>query len=73
MANSVWSPGLQRAAEDTGRYDWVVAIPYLFGTAFWAAAARPERTAFIPCVHDERHAWTGAVRRALTEARGAAC
>ncbi len=53
MAQSVWSPGLQDAVEDAARYDWLVAMPYLFGTTYWAAAARPERTALIPCVHDE--------------------
>ncbi|HTI33116.1 MAG TPA: hypothetical protein VL422_05515, partial [Miltoncostaea sp.] len=48
MAQSVWSPGLQAALEDARRYDWVVAMPYLFGTTYWAVAARPERTALIP-------------------------
>ena len=70
MAQSVWSPGLQDAAEDAGRYDWLVCMPYLFGTTFWATAARPERTALIPCVHDEAHAWVPAVRRMLASARG---
>jgi glycosyltransferase involved in cell wall biosynthesis len=70
MGQSVWSPGLQEAAEDRGRYDWLVAMPYLFGTTFWAAAARPERTALVPCVHDEPHAWTGVVREMLGTVRG---
>lgn len=70
MSQSVWSPGLQDAAEDTGRYDWLVPMPYLFGTTFWAAAARPERTALIPCVHDEAHAWQPVVREMLGSVRG---
>lgn len=70
MGQSVWSPGLQDAAEDAGRYDWLVCMPYLFGTTFWAAEARPERTALIPCVHDEAHAWVPAVRRMLGSVRG---
>jgi glycosyltransferase involved in cell wall biosynthesis len=70
MAQSVWSPGLQAAAQTPGRYEWLIAVPYLFGVGFWAAAARPERTAFIPCVHDEPHAWSDVVRDALTGARG---
>ena len=70
MGQSVWSPGLQEAAEDAGRYDWLVCMPYLFGTTFWAAAGRPERTALIPCVHDEPHAWVPAVRRMLGAVRG---
>ena len=70
MGQSVWSAGLQAAAEDADRYDWAVGIPYLFGTGFWAAAARPERTALIPCLHDEPHARTRIVVGALTAARG---
>ncbi len=70
MGNSVWSPTLQDALEDEGRYDWVVAIPYLFGTTFWAAAGRSDRTALIPCVHDESHAWTRVVRTALASVSG---
>jgi glycosyltransferase involved in cell wall biosynthesis len=70
MGQSVWSPGLQEAAEDEGRYDWLVCVPYLFGTTYWAAAARPGRTALIPCVHDEPHAWVPAVRRMLAVVRG---
>jgi glycosyltransferase involved in cell wall biosynthesis len=62
MSQSVWSPGLQDAAEDEGRYDWLVAMPYLFGTTYWAATARPDRTALVPCVHDEPHAWSPVVR-----------
>lgn len=69
MGHSVWSPELQRAA--TGReYDWLVCMPYLFGTTFWATLARPGRTALVPCVHDEPHAWTPVVREMLTTARG---
>jgi glycosyltransferase involved in cell wall biosynthesis len=70
MAESVWSEGLQRAAEDDARYDWLVAMPYLFGTAFWAAMARPSRTALVPCVHDEPHAWQPVVRDMLGEVAG---
>jgi glycosyltransferase involved in cell wall biosynthesis len=70
MAHSVWSPGLQEAAEDATRYDWLVCLPYLFGTTFWCAANRPERTALIPCVHDEPHAWQPVVREMLARAGG---
>ena len=70
MGNSVWSEGLQQAVEDTSRYDWIVATPYLFGTTFWAVAGRPARTALISCLHDEPYAWLPAVRDALTSARG---
>lgn len=70
MANSAWSPGLQRAAEEPGRYDWLVCVPYLFGTTFWATAARPARTAVISCLHDEPYAWLPVVADCLNAARG---
>jgi glycosyltransferase involved in cell wall biosynthesis len=70
MGQSVWSPELQRAVEDASRYDWIVAMPYLFGTTYWAVAARPARTALIPCVHDEPHAWHPVVREMLGAAAG---
>ena len=69
MGNSVWSEGLQRAVDEASDR-WIVAIPYLFGTAFWAAAAHAERTALIPCAHDEPHARLPAVRRALEGVAG---
>jgi glycosyltransferase involved in cell wall biosynthesis len=70
MGHSVWSEGLQRALEDRDRYDWIIAMPYLFGTTYWAVAGRPERTALISCLHDEPYAWLPAVRAALSSARG---
>ncbi len=70
MANSVWSEELNDAAADRSRYDWVIGIPYLFGTTFWTAASRPDRTCLIPCVHDERHAWQPVVRSMLSGVRG---
>lgn len=67
MANSAWAPGIIDAA---GSYDWVVAMPYLFGTTFWAAVADPDRTVIIPCLHDEAHARQPVVLDALCTARG---
>lgn len=70
MANSVWSPGLQRLIDDRSRYDWILPVPYLFGTTYWATVSRPERCCPIPCVHDEAHAWTPLVRSMLSRVRG---
>jgi glycosyltransferase involved in cell wall biosynthesis len=67
MADSVWSPGIMSAAEE---YRWLVAMPYLFGTSFWATVADPERTVLIPCLHDEPHARQPAVLDMLCSARG---
>lgn len=70
MANSVWSEPMLDAADDRSRYDWVIGIPYLFGTAFWSVAQRPERSCLIPCLHDEPHAWTPVVRDMLAGVQG---
>lgn len=67
MADSVWSPGIIAAMPE---YQWVVAMPYLFGTSFWATVADPDRTVLIPCLHDEHHARQAAVLDALCSARG---
>jgi glycosyltransferase involved in cell wall biosynthesis len=69
MANGARSDGLQDAL--AARRDWwIVGVPYLFGTAFWAAAAHPGRAALIPCMHDEPHARLPIVRDALTGVAG---
>ena len=67
MANSAWAPGIITASAE---YDWVVAMPYLFGTSFWATVADPDRTVLIPCLHDEAHARQEAVLDSLCSARG---
>ncbi len=67
MADSVWAPGILAAIPE---YDWVVAMPYLFGTSFWAAVAHPDRTVLIPCLHDESHARQRVVLDSLCSARG---
>lgn len=67
MADSVWSPGIVEAIPE---YQWVVAMPYLFGTTFWATVADPDRTVLIPCLHDEPHARQDAVLDMLCSARG---
>ena len=67
MADSVWSPGIIEAAAG---YRWTVAMPYLFGTSFWATVADPDHTVMIPCLHDEAHARQDAVLDSLCSARG---
>ena len=70
MGNSVWSPAMLDAVADDAAYDWIVPMPYLFGTTFWATTVRPDRTAIIPCIHDEPHARTEVVLDCLRSARG---
>jgi len=67
MADSVWSPGIMGAASE---YQWLVAMPYLFGTSFWATVADPDHTVLIPCLHDEPHARQPAVLDMLCSVKG---
>jgi len=67
MAESVWAPGILSAMPE---YEWIVAMPYLFGTSFWTVAADPDRSILIPCLHDERHARQAVVLDSLCTAKG---
>ena len=51
-------------------YDAIIALPYLFGTTYFAYAACPSRAVIIPCLHDEPFAYFGFVREMLSGARG---
>jgi glycosyltransferase involved in cell wall biosynthesis len=70
LANSVWSPDLQRFIEDGQSYDLILFSPYLFGTTIWGAQLRPERSALVPCLHDEPYAYLATVRRMFRAVRG---
>ncbi|HSJ73853.1 MAG TPA: glycosyltransferase [Miltoncostaeaceae bacterium] len=71
LANSVWSPGMQEFLEDEPGHDLRVLSPYLFGTTLWGAQAAPERSALMPCLHDEPYARLTTVRRVMGAVRGA--
>jgi glycosyltransferase involved in cell wall biosynthesis len=70
LSHSVWSPGLQAFLEDQDRHDLRVLSPYLFGTTLWGAQATPERSALLPCLHDEPYARLRTVARVLAAVRG---
>ena len=71
LANSVWAPGLQRFLETQAHsYDLVLFSPYFFGTTVWGAQVAPERSALVPCLHDEPYARLGTVVRILETVRG---
>lgn len=52
------------------RYDAVLAMPYLFGTTYFAYEARADRLLLIPCLHDEPYARLKIVGDMLTGAHG---
>jgi glycosyltransferase involved in cell wall biosynthesis len=71
LANSVWSPDLQRFIEDEGpTYDLILFSPYLFGTTIWGTQVLPQRSALIPCLHDEPYAYLATVQRMFRSVRG---
>jgi glycosyltransferase involved in cell wall biosynthesis len=59
----------EHLASQDGRYDRIVAGPYLFGLTCRVAAAFPERTVLVPCLHDEPFARLAAVARMFREVR----
>jgi O-antigen biosynthesis protein len=71
LANSVWSPGLQRfLGEKIDDYDLALFAPYFFGTTIWGAQVSPERSVLVPCLHDEPYAHLRTVQRVLGSVRG---
>jgi glycosyltransferase involved in cell wall biosynthesis len=58
---------LYKRADD---YDVVLALPYLFGTTYFAYEICPSKCIVIPCLHDEPAAHTRFTQRMLTQTRG---
>lgn len=58
VRNNVNSRALcQHLEQNGGRYDKIVAGPYLFGLIYHAALVHPEKTVLVPCLHDEVFAY----------------
>jgi glycosyltransferase involved in cell wall biosynthesis len=71
LSNSVWSPDLHDFLGEEGEaYDLVLFAPYLFGTTVWGAQIRPDRSALLPCLHDEPYAYLRTVRQVFRSSRG---
>ena len=71
LANSVWSPNLQRFIEKEGQaHDLILFSPYLFGTTVWGTQVRPDRSALVPCLHDEPYAYLAPVGSMFRSVRG---
>jgi glycosyltransferase involved in cell wall biosynthesis len=71
LANSVWAPGLQSfLAEHVDDYDLAFFAPYFFGTTVWGAQIAPDRSALVPCLHDEPYARLETIRRLLESVQG---
>jgi glycosyltransferase involved in cell wall biosynthesis len=71
LANSVWAPGLQNFLEnEIAEYELALFAPYFFGTTVWGAQVAPERSALVPCLHDEPYARLATIRKLLESVRG---
>ena len=71
LAHSVWSPNLDAFLDKRGlEYDLIVLAPYLFGVTVWGVFVHPDRSALLPCLHDEGYARLEPVRQAFAAARG---
>lgn len=51
-------------------YRAILTGPYLFGLAWFAAAAHPEKTLLIPCLHDEPFARLACMKRLFRDVAG---
>jgi glycosyltransferase involved in cell wall biosynthesis len=58
-------------AEEHGRFDALLFLPYLFGTTILGAAIAPDRSILIPCLHDEPFAYLRLVEHMFASVRGA--
>lgn len=51
-------------------WDYLIFIPYLFGTSFWGSQVAPDRSLLIPCLHDEPYAHLPVFRELFEEVHG---
>jgi glycosyltransferase involved in cell wall biosynthesis len=71
LGHDVWSPTMQAFLEKRGdQYDLILFMPYLFGTTFWGVQAWPERSALVPCLHDEPAAHMSVMRQLFRSCAG---
>jgi glycosyltransferase involved in cell wall biosynthesis len=68
---SAHSPDLYAYIARRGReYDYLIFIPYVFGTTFYGATLWPERSVLWPCLHDEPFARFLQTRLMMMSCRG---
>ncbi len=51
-------------------YDFLICIPYLFGTTYWGSKLYPEKTLLIPCLHDESFAYLSIFKEMFQSVKG---
>ena len=69
--HSAHSPALYAyLAQHGSEYDYLIFIPYLFGSTLYGTQLWPERSIIWPCLHDEPYAHFLPVRLMLEACRG---
>ncbi|MCQ2532340.1 MAG: glycosyltransferase family 4 protein [Saccharofermentans sp.] len=71
MREMVNSPDLyEYMKEHKDEYALFIHIPYMFGPAYYGALAVPEKTALIPCFHEESYAHMNIYKKAFENVAG---
>lgn len=71
LANSLNSRELcNYLREISGKSDWIIIGPYLFGLTYFASQIRPQKTLLVPCLHDEGFAYTRSLRKMFRSVAG---
>ncbi|MCB0330468.1 MAG: glycosyltransferase family 4 protein [Bdellovibrionales bacterium] len=71
MEEGVNSRDLYNYIQKNGEsFDLLIFAPYLFGTTFWGSLVYPERSALIPCLHDEPNAYLEVIASMFRQVRG---
>jgi len=71
LGSSVTSRRMEDFIDREGpSYDLMLFGPYLFGATFWGSRIHPERSALVPCLHDEPYAHMRTFRELFAEIRG---
>jgi len=69
--HSAHSPALYTHIAQHGlEYDFLIFVPYVFGTIFYGTTLWPERSILWPCLHDEPFARFLQTRLMMTSCRG---
>jgi glycosyltransferase involved in cell wall biosynthesis len=71
VEHSAHSPALYNYLARYGAaYDYLIFLPYLFGTTLYGALIQPEHSLIWPCLHDEAYAYFQHTRMLLDTCRG---
>lgn len=52
------------------KYDYIIPIPYMFGTTYFASQICSGKTLLIPCLHNESYAYMNIFRKMMNTVRG---